>query len=45
MAKIVVSLYLLLNPYKENENIVICRVDEKEIEQAFAELVQFKIQL
>ena len=39
MAKIVDNINLLLNPYKEKEDIVILRVTENEMKQAFPESV------
>ena len=43
--KLVDNVTLLLGPYKEEEDIVIFRVKEKEIEEAFLEMTQIKKQL
>ena len=39
------KICFLPKPYKEDEGILICRVTEKEIEEAFLEIIQIKIQL
>ena len=44
MAKIVDSIKLLPNTYKEKEGIGIFRVTER-VEQAFPEIIKFKVQL
>ena len=44
MAKNHDNTSLLPHPYKEEEDIVICRVTEQEIEDAFSDIVQIEVQ-
>ena len=45
MAKIFDNISFLLNPDKEEEDIAIFRVTEKEVKQTFPEIIKFKVQL
>ena len=44
MATIFENINVMPSPYEEEEYIVICRVTEKEIEEAFPEIFQIKVQ-
>ena len=45
MVKTFDNINLLPNQYKEEEEIVIFRVTEKEIEKAFPEIIHIEVQL